>query len=571
MAGADERAERRERIIAAASDLFAESGVVNVSRHDVARAAETSLRSVTSVGVHRSDLLREVVERLPDAPLAHAMREQADDPSASAMAALLAAAQQALGDPTTAWDPRELQALTAAPYDEALRALIGARLERRWSAVQEVLRRLKISVGSKADEEAAVLHVVAVGVGLAVLSPLIPRAHDTRAWTAFTARLIEAIAAEDAPRNRSDNTPARVWRARVSVVNAPGSIAQITRMLSLLDVAVVSLTVAAAGEERSLVDLILESSTTVTRSLITDALRAVGTDVVVGRGESSDTEDVAARVLELSTRLLAHPDYAPQAAAELLLADSWEVVDASVGEDSSAHTARLQWTVDQHVVLRRASAPFTSGEYARASALLVLLDAVTVAHGVASFGWRDELADGTEIITRLARPEDTAAVEGLHARCSQDSLLHRYFTPKNSWREENLRRISGGHRGMTLVVTASGSERDGASGPGEQAVIAIGNAFPLDPAAPAVGEVALLVEDAWHGRGVGRLLLSHLIESAPRLGFAEVVAYVLGGNDAMRALLPTDQSEPAGRWRSQPATDLSPGSRAFHLPLSAVS
>ena len=558
-----EREQRRERIIAAAAELFAQFGVVNVSRHDIAKAADVNLRSVIAVGEHRSDLLREVVERLPEAPVADAMRKQAEDPTISAMATLLSAAQQALGDPTNAWEARELQALTAAPYDEPLRALVGSRVEQRWAAVREVLRQLRITTGSTADEEAAVLHVLAVGVGLAVLSPIIPRAHNTRAWTALTARIIEALAADGDLEVVPPHASARVWRARVSVANSPSAIAHLTRMLSLLDVSVMSLTSTVIGDDRdrALVDLILTSSDTITRTLIIDALRSVGTDVVVGRGEGSDTEDVAARVLELSTRLLAHPDYAPQAAADLLLADSWEVVDASVGEDSSAHTARLQWTVDQHVIVRRSAAPFTAGEYARASALLELLDAVTVARGTPGFGWRDSLRDGTEIVTRLARPEDTAAVEALHSRCSQESLLHRYFTPKNSWREENLRRISGGHRGMTLVVTESDASR-------AENVIAIGNAFPLGPDDPSVGEIALLVEDSWHGKGIGRLLLAHLMEAAPRLGFAEVVAYVLGGNDAMSALLATPESTPPGKWTSETANDLSSGSRAYRLQLS---
>lgn len=557
-----EREQLRERIIAAAADLFAEFGALNVSRHDVAQAAGVNLRSVNAVGDHRSDLLREVVARLPTAPVADALRKQAEDPTASAMATMLAAAQQVLGDPTEAWDPRELQALTAAPFDPTLRALVGARVEERWSVVQTVLRQLRITGESAADEEAAVLHVLAVGVGLAALAPLIPRAHNTRAWTALTARIIEALAADADLEVSVPRDETRVWRARVSVTHSPSAIAHLTRVLSLLDVSVMSLTATVIGDdrERALVDLILISGGTMTRTLIIDALRSVGTDVVVGRGEGSDTDDVAARVLELSTRLLAHPDYAPQAAAELLLADSWEVVDASAGENSSAHTARLQWSVDKHVVLRRSGAPFTAGEYARASALLELLDAVTVARGTPGFGWRDSLTNGAEIVTRLARPEDTVAVEALHSRCSQESLLHRYFTPKNSWREENLRRISGGHRGMTLVVTVN----DGIDG---EAVIAIGNAFPLDASEPSVGEVAILVEDAWHGRGIGRLLLDHLLEAAPRLGFSEAVAFVLAGNDAMSALLSTDQSTESGAWVVGPANDLSAGAREYRVKL----
>lgn len=41
----------------------------------------------------------------------------------------------------------------------------------------------------------------------------------------------------------------------------------------------------------------------------------------------------------------------------------------------------------------------------------------------------------------------------MHKRCSKRSRYHRYFTPMNSWRDENLRRISGGDRGATLVAT----------------------------------------------------------------------------------------------------------------------
>ena len=548
---------RRERIIAAAAELFTEHGVINTSRHDIAHAAEVSLRSVNAVGDHRIDLLREVLERLPSTPVAESMRRQADDPTSPAMATLLAAAHEVLGDPTRAWDSRELQAMTAAPYDEALRALVSVRLEQRWQTAREVLRQLRLTGewDDTVDSEAAVLHVLAVGVGLALLAPLLPAAHDVRAWTALAARLLESLSATDPVSH--DRQRERVWRIRLAISEGPGAIAQLTRMLSLLDISLVSLTTAPVGRDtrRQLVDVIVRSGSETTRTMLLDALSAVGTDVLVGRGEGSDVDDVAARVLELSTRLLANPEYAPQAAAELLLADSWEVVDASTGEDSSSTAARLQWTVDRHVIVRRETAPFTAGVYERASALLELMDAVTVAHGTTGFGWRDLLADGTEIVTRLARPEDTTGVETLHSRSSPESLYQRYFTPKNTWREENLRKISGGHRGVTLVVT------DGLDAREDDRIIAIGNVFPLDRQDSALAEIALLVDDEWHGRGVGRLLLTHLVETAPRLGFQQIVAYVLADNVAMKSLL-----EPS-LWPSRPAPDLGQGAVSFQRNL----
>ena len=559
--------ERRERIVQAAADLFSAYGVINVGRHDVARRADVTMRSVNGVSTHRTDLLREVLERLPASPVTEALRAQAESPSdeesgVTAMSALLFAAHEALGNPSAAWDPIELQALTAAPYDDALRALVGFRVERRWDAVREVLQQLEI-MGDRDDMDAAVLHVLAVGIGVAVLAPVLPGAHDTRAWTALAARIMQSLSVREPQAGKSlgFGPTAHTWRARLQVPSGPDSIAHLTRVLSMLNVSPVTMTVAPvdADGSTSLIDLILRSSNQMSRAMVVDSLRTVGEDVVVGRGQEGDVDDVAARVLELSTRLLGQPEFAPQAAAELLLADSWQVVDASVGEDSSPYAARLQWTVDRHVIVRRANAPFTSGEYARATALLELMDAVTVAHGAASFGWLDTLADGTELVTRLARPEDTVEVENLHRRCSPESLYQRYFTPKNTWREENLRRISGGHRGVTLVVTQ-----------GEAEIVAIGNAFPLTPEEGdsddfTRGEVALLVDDAWHGRGVGRLLLNHLVESAPQLGFTHLVAFVLEGNVAMQSLLDADV------WEARPAPDLGANAREFGASLARLS
>ena len=134
-----------------------------------------------------------------------------------------------------------------------------------------------------------------------------------------------------------------------------------------------------------------------------------------------------------------------QVAADLVLAQSWEVVEATGGENSSEHVLRLQWTLDHHVILRRQRAPFTQIEYQRASALLELVEALITASGVTSeYGWVEELTNDKPVLVRLARPQDTAAVEELHKRSSEKSIYQRYFTPKNTWREENLRRVSGG-------------------------------------------------------------------------------------------------------------------------------
>jgi acetyltransferase len=46
-------------------------------------------------------------------------------------------------------------------------------------------------------------------------------------------------------------------------------------------------------------------------------------------------------------------------------------------------------------------------------------------------------------------------------------------------------------------------------------------------------ELAVVVADRWQGRGLGRRLLAHLVESARDMGYRSLVGDVLAGNAAM--------------------------------------
>lgn len=513
-----------QRVLAATADLVAERSIASASRRAIARAAGVPLRVVREVGGSRLALLRQVVTVLPFPPVARHLQAQAEHPAEPALQALLRVAREALGDPAAAWDPVEIQALVTAPYDDELRAVVVARLEQRWAAALQVLEQLRGPGADPADADAAALHLIAVGLGLSVLAPLAPRWSDARAWTALSARLLEAIAVED-PAGGDDL--AAWWRARVQTDATPAATARLLRVLSVLHVSVSSLFTAAGSEGEQQVDLLLRAPATVDRATLGHALASVGREVIVARGRPDDGVDIATRVLRLSALLAADPDAAPQGAADLVLADSWEVTDASSGPDASAHVLRLQWTVERHVVLRRSGAPFTRTEQNRASALLELVGALAEARGDwAGFGWRETLADGSMLVVRLARPEDAEGVAAMHERASPESRYQRYFTPMNEWREDNLRRISGGHRGATLVVTDETGE-----------VIALGNVFPLGPDDADTAEFAVIVDDRWHRQGIGLLLTHRLVEVARRLGYLRLVAYVLAENRAMATLL----------------------------------
>jgi GNAT superfamily N-acetyltransferase len=110
----------------------------------------------------------------------------------------------------------------------------------------------------------------------------------------------------------------------------------------------------------------------------------------------------------------------------------------------------------------------------------------------------------------------------MHERSSSESLYLRYHGAAQLG-DLALRRLSGGHRGATVVAM----NRDGL-------LVAAGHVFPLDD---QTCEVAMLVEDDYQAKGVGAELLSELLELAEELGFVRVRADVIGDNYPMLMLL----------------------------------
>ena len=519
---------QRERILAAAAELLAEHGIARIGLREVATATDLPARAVSEIGPTRSDLLRVVVESLPFPPISEALQQQAQQPSVPAMQALLTAAREVLGSPAAAWDTREIQALALARYDPALGAVVQHRLDQRRAALTEVVRQLRGSgaVDDTIDDDAAALHLLAVGLGLSVIAGASTNWNAPSGWTGLSARLLESLAAVELP-TAAPAAEVSTWRARVTISTSPTALARLLRILALMQVTVVTVLGAQHANGEQLVDLILHAPLELDRESLAQALGSVGAHVIVARGATDDADDIATRVLQRCAALVADPDAAAQAAADLVLADSWEVTAAAEGADTAADVLRMQWTLERHVVLRRANAPFTRTEHDRASALLALVAALAQSRGVEEgYGWSTQLRDGSRLWIRLARPADAQAVADMHERCSERSRYHRYFTPMNTWREENLRRISGGHRGATLVATSE----DGA-------IVALGNVFPEGPSDETGAEIAVIVDDRWHRRGLGRQMLLRLVDVARRLSFDSLTAYVLVDNRGMVALL----------------------------------
>lgn len=521
-------AERRARILQAAADQLQTVGIAATSRRSVAREAVVATRSVTSMAATRTDLLREVVAALPFPPTSQRMQAQASDSETSAMGTLLTVARDAFGAPASVWDVRELQGVVLAPFDEELADVVRARVAMRWEAAQAVIRQLRGAgaIDETIDDDAATLHLLAVGAGIALLEWLVPRQAEAKAWLGLVARHLESLAAVDPP-GPADDGPRYPWRVRVETPDSPSATSRVLRVLALVGADVTTMFTHAQDDGTQLIDCFVQVPASVPSTTLADILGSVSRRVVVAHGTPQDETDVVSRLLDAAAVLVEHPEEAPRAAAELVLADSWQVEPAATGADSGPDVMRLQWTPDHHVILRRKGFPFVDIERTRASALLRLVDALSRAPaGSGGFGWVEYLRDGTRVSIRLARPEDADGVADMHERSSEATRYQRYFAPVTEWRDDRLRRVAGGHRGATLVAEDARGH-----------IVGLGNVFPERPDETAVAEIAAIVEDDWQGRGLGLRLLVHLVDLARRLGFTSIVALVLAENTGMIKLL----------------------------------
>ena len=132
------------------------------------------------------------------------------------------------------------------------------------------------------------------------------------------------------------------------------------------------------------------------------------------------------------------------------------------------------------------------------------------------------LTDGTTIEIRPARPDDLDAVREMHEKLSPDSLYLRFFSMSPRAAEQEARRLcrepAPDHAALLAVLD------------GEP--IGCGS-YECDGLPSQSAEVAFTVADDMHHRGVGMLLLEHLISLARSGGLRAFTAETLSENAPM--------------------------------------
>lgn len=155
-----------------------------------------------------------------------------------------------------------------------------------------------------------------------------------------------------------------------------------------------------------------------------------------------------------------------------------------------------------------------------------------------SYTTHELLKDGSQIEIRALRRTDESDMLAAIEHTSAQSLQRRFFVMKRHFsdKERAFFMDIDFKNHVAIVAVANKDGRQIIAGGGRYIVFEPGRA-----------EMAFVVIDAWQGRGIGSLLLRHLVKIASASGLDELTAEVLPENTAMKKVFEKFGFRPAPR------------------------
>ncbi len=340
-----------------------------------------------------------------------------------------------------------------------------------------------------------------------------------------------------------------LWRVHVELEDRPGRLGELATAVGVAGCNIISLhVVGEPADDGSVTDeLLVKVPASADPAALVDAVEQAGIPcTLLVRADATELSDPATTALALARMVAADPASAPRAVATMLRA---RLVDPTV-DNPGEHIHSLRVGAQQ---LRLGRAwPFTATELSRAAALLELAAQLAIRTPARPSG-ADRillLRDGSEVRMRLAGPSDAPLVAALHARCSPETRRSRFLSPTPRLAPGQLDGLLGGESGAgqaVLAVTVDGGSAVGLAN--------------LDPEGPGSARFAVLVENAWHGRGLGTALLRRVTDMATEQGVAEMTAVARPDDLGVTRLL--------RRAGLRPSAEITDGELRLRAPLPA--
>lgn len=300
-----------------------------------------------------------------------------------------------------------------------------------------------------------------------------------------------------------------LWRARATLADRPGALADLAQRCGQHDVNILALQIF-PGVEGVTDELVLRAPDGWALSDVAALVEAAGgSQVSVGACTEQALVDGPTRYLTAVRQVLHGSEPVPTVLARLLDALPGDT-GTPAGRLSVVQDALVVGDGDERVEVRRTT-PFTPTEHARAAAFMAVV-AELRAHAALpeptpSAEPGPVAAVAGPVVVRIATLDDTTALRAMHDRCSAETVLRHYGAPMTRLDPRLARRMLLGGAGS--LVAAVGEQVVGLAALGE---VADGRC-----------EAALVVEDGWQRRGVGTRLLGAAARLAAGRGAEDVV------------------------------------------------
>ena len=171
------------------------------------------------------------------------------------------------------------------------------------------------------------------------------------------------------------------------------------------------------------------------------------------------------------------------------------------------------------------------------------------------------LPDDTPVEVRQLERKDRPGLAAAAARLSNETMYLRFASPKTRMTERDLDLLTDiDHNGREALIAVDPETRRG---------VAVARYIQLAHE-PGVADVAVTVDDAWQGRGLGSALLALLIQRAAAEGLLALRGTVMAENARSLAMLRGAGFRPRSSTGSLKELEL-PLSQTWPVPSEALS